>query len=130
MRVALWPDEDGSELAAEVDGMMADPNQVIFVAERPGGGLRGMVEAGVRPFAKCGGEQAVAFVEGRVGEADVGRAGNGRALNGRVGQWGPERRFHQPGSGALLENGVKYPAQLAYRLEARERVITFRKLLD
>ena len=44
MRSALWPDADVAELDAEFDEMLVDPDQVIFVAEREGGGLCGMVE--------------------------------------------------------------------------------------
>src|SRR5207237_9157640 len=46
MRVALWPDEDTDDLAAEFDKLLTEPDQVAFVAERAErtGRLCGMVE--------------------------------------------------------------------------------------
>jgi aminoglycoside 6'-N-acetyltransferase I len=129
MRAALWPDEDAAELASEVDGMMADQDQVIFVAERPSGGLCGMVEARVRAFANGVDEQPCAFVEGWWVDADVRRTGVGRALIEAVERWARERGFHELGSDALLDNVVSQRAHLALGFEERERTISFRKLL-
>ena len=129
MRVALWPDADPDELASEVDGMLADPDQVIFVAEHDEHGLCGMVEARVRQFANGVDEAPCAFVEGWWVDADVRRTGIGRALIGAVEAWARARGFHELGSDALLENVVSYHAHLALGFEERERVVAFRKLL-
>ena len=107
MRIALWPDEDPADLAQTTAPLLEDPNQVAFVAERPaGGGLCGMVEASIRPFANGVDEQPCAFVEGWWVDADVRRGGVGRALIGAVEDWARQRGFLQLGSDALLDNEV------------------------
>ena len=129
MRSALWPDAEVAELDAEVEGMLVDPNQPIFVAEREGGGLCGMVEAGVRPFANGVDEQPCVFVEGWWVDADMRRSGIGRALVGAVEEWARGRGFHELGSDAELHNTISHRAHEALGFEERERVVYFRKRL-
>jgi aminoglycoside 6'-N-acetyltransferase I len=129
MRVALWPDADPTDLADEFDGLLDDPNQVAFVAERASGGLCGMVEASVRPFANPVEEQPCAFVEGWWVDADVRRTGVGRALIAAVEDWARARGFHELGSDALLDNVLSHAAHLALGFEERERTVAFRKWL-
>ena len=129
MRVALWPDADPDDLASEFDGLLDDPDQAVFVAEREEGGLCGMVEAGVRPFANPVDEQPCAFVEGWWVDADVRRGGVGRSLIAAVEDWARANGFHELGSDALLENEVSHAAHLALGFEERERTIAYRKWL-
>jgi aminoglycoside 6'-N-acetyltransferase I len=130
MRIALWPDEDAVDLAQGTQQILADPDQVAFVAERPAGdGLCGMVEAGVRPFANGVDEQPCAFVEGWWVDADVRRGGVGRALIEAVEDWARERGFRELGSDALLDNVLSHTAHQRLGFEERERTVTFRKFL-
>ncbi len=129
MRVALWPDAEPDDLASEFDGLLEDPDQAVFVAERQDGSLCGMVEAGIRPFANPVDEQPCAFVEGWWVDADVRRAGVGRALVAAVEDWARDRGFHELGSDALLENEISHAAHLALGFEERERTVAFRKWL-
>ena len=129
MRAALWPDAESTELADEFDDLLTNPDQVVFVAERDAGGLCGMVEAGIRPFANPVDEQPCAFVEGWWVDADVRRMGVGRALIAAVEDWARARGFHELGSDALLENELSHAAHLALGFEERERTVNFRKWL-
>jgi aminoglycoside 6'-N-acetyltransferase I len=129
MRAALWPSEDADALAAEIDGMLEDPDQAIFVAEGPDGQLWGMVEADIRPFANPVDEQPCAFVEGWWVDPGVRRTGVGRALIAAVEDWARKRGFHELGSDALLDNVVSHQAHLALGFEERERTVAFRKWL-
>jgi aminoglycoside 6'-N-acetyltransferase I len=130
MRIALWPDEDPADLAHTTAPLLDDPNQVAFVAERPaGGGLCGMIEASIRPFANGVDEQPCAFVEGWWVDADVRRTGVGRALIAAVEDWARQRGFLELGSDALIDNELSYIAHLAVGFEERERTINFRKFL-
>ena len=129
MRSALWPDADVAELDAEFDEMLVDPDQVIFVAEREGGGLCGMVEAGVRAFANGVDESPCAFVEGWWVDADVRRTGVGRALIAAVEDWARTRGFSELGSDVELSNEESQLAHQALGFEERERVVYYRKIL-
>jgi aminoglycoside 6'-N-acetyltransferase I len=129
MRHALWPDADVPELARESEAMLADPNQVVFVAPRADGGLYGFVEAGVRAFANGVDEAPCAFVEGWWVDADARRGGIGRALIAAVENWARERGFTELGSDAELNNIISHRAHQALGFQERERVVYFRKLL-
>lgn len=129
MRTALWPAADADELESEFEGMLADPDQVVFVAEREDGRLCGMVEAGVRAFANGVDERPCAFVEGWWVDRDVRRTGLGRALIAAVERWARERGFLQLGSDTELDNLVSQQAHLALGFEERERTVSFRKQL-
>jgi aminoglycoside 6'-N-acetyltransferase I len=129
MRHALWPDADVTELAAEIEALLTDPDQVVFVAPRAEGGLYGFVEAGVRAFANGVDESPCAFVEGWWVDSDARRTGIGRALIGAVENWARERGFSELGSDAELDNEISHRAHQALGFEERERVIYFRKRL-
>src|SRR5712691_2247684 len=129
MRSALWPDADVAELDAEVEQILVDPDQPVFVTERDGGGLCGMVEARVRAFANGVDEAPCAFVEGWWVDADMRRTGIGRDLIAHVEDWARSRGFHELGSDAELNNTVSHRAHTALGFEERERVVCYRKLL-
>jgi aminoglycoside 6'-N-acetyltransferase I len=129
MRAALWPDEDPSELYADLDDLLADPTQVAFVAERGDGRLCGFAEASVRRFANSNDESPCAFLEGWWVDADVRRSGVGRSLLAAVEDWARSRGFTELGSDALLDNTLGHQAHRALGFEERERVVYFRKWL-
>jgi aminoglycoside 6'-N-acetyltransferase I len=129
MRAALWPDADPTELAAELDGLLADPDQVAFVAEREDGRVCGFAEARVRPFANGVDESPCAFLEGWWVDEDIRRAGVGSALLAAVEDWARGRGFTELGSDALLDNTLGQQAHLGLGFEERERVICFCKRL-
>jgi aminoglycoside 6'-N-acetyltransferase I len=131
MRAALWPDEDHDELASELPSMLADPNQVAFVAERDDAGRRlcGFAEAAIRPYANSNDEAPCAFLEGWWVDEDVRRTGVGRALVAAVEDWARAQGFTELGSDALLDNSTSHAAHRALGFEERERVIYFRKFL-
>jgi aminoglycoside 6'-N-acetyltransferase I len=127
MRAALWPDADPAELAAELDELLADPDQVAFVAEQEDGQLCGFAEACVRPFANGVDEAPCAFLEGWWVDVDMRRSGAGRALVAAIEDWARGRGFAELGSDALLDNTVSHQAHRALGFEERERVVYFRK---
>jgi aminoglycoside 6'-N-acetyltransferase I len=129
MRAALWPDADVDEMAKESEAMLADPDQVVFVAVRADNGLCGMVEARVRAFANGVDEAPCAFLEGWWVDEDVRRTGIGQALIAKVEEWARGRGFHELGSDADLDNAVSHRAHEALGFEERERVVCYRKLL-
>jgi aminoglycoside 6'-N-acetyltransferase I len=131
MRAALWPEADPNELDAEFEPLLANPDAVVFVAERDTGqaGLCGMVEAGIRPFANGVDEAPCAFVEGWWVDADQRRGGVGRALIAAVEDWARGRGFTELGSDVELANLGSQRAHEALGFEECERTVWYRKRL-
>jgi aminoglycoside 6'-N-acetyltransferase I len=127
MRAALWPDEDPDELAADLTALLADSDQVAFVAEREDGRLCGFAEASVRKFANGVDESPCAFLEGWWVDEDKRRSGVGRALVAAIENWARARGFAELGSDALLDNTMGHQAHRGLGFEERERVVYFRK---
>ena len=75
MRRALWDDCPDDQQVREMGEILASDTEEVFVAERPGGGLCGFVEAAVRPWAiGCGarrGGAAMWIHSGSVSRATV-----------------------------------------------------------
>ncbi len=80
LRMALWPDDRADELLQGMAVIRADPRQPVFVAERPEGGLCGLLEAAIRPTAPGCTTQNVGYLEGWYVDPDRRRRGIGRRL--------------------------------------------------
>ncbi len=139
MRRALWPEcpapEHEAEIAAFLDGGGGPPlscgystgDFAAFVAERPGGGLCGFVEAAIRPYAEGIEPQRVGYVEGWYVDPDLRRRGIGRALVEAAEAWAVAKGCRAMASDALADNAVSIAshARLGYR--AVETLVHFAK---
>ena len=59
----------------EMDEYLDQPAHRVFLAERPGGGLCGFLEASIHPWAVGCDRQPVGYIEGWYVDADVRRRG-------------------------------------------------------
>jgi aminoglycoside 6'-N-acetyltransferase I len=101
----------------------------VFVAERPDGGLGGLLELSVRNYAEgCAG--ATPYVESWYVDEDLRGTGVGRALMEAAERWARERGAGVLASDASLENGLSHAAHRALGFEEVERIVVFRKRLD
>ncbi len=129
MRLALWPDEDGShepDIAAHFAAR--PPDTAVFVAVRPGG-LCGFVEASIRPTAEGCGPRPVGYVEGWYVDADRRRQGVGRLLVAAAERWAAARGCAEMASDALWDNATSHAAHRALGFEEVGRLVHFRKRL-
>lgn len=140
MRRALWPDCPDEEQRAEI-GALLDPDGgpppascvystggfAAFVAERPGGGLCGFLEASIRPFAEGVGARPVGYVEGWHVNEDVRRHGVGRALVEAAEAWARSKGCRWMASDALIDNAVSIEAHARLGYHEVERLVHFAK---
>jgi putative acetyltransferase len=136
MRTSLWPDE--GEHAEEVAAFFAadtfrwsEPflSWMVFVAERPDGGLCGFVETSIRPHVDGCSTRPVGYVEGWYVDPDVRRQGIGRMLVAAAERWAAAQGCREMASDAHLWNTVSHEAHKALGFEEGNRLVHFRKAL-
>ncbi len=138
LRAALWPETPAEGHAAEVaafltgdlTGWLAGLHAVAaFVADRPGGGLCGFVEASVRPMADGCTTHPVGYVEGWYADPDVRRRGVGRALVEAAESWAVAQGCREMASDAHLDNATGIAAHRALGFQDETPTVRFRKWL-
>ena len=130
MRLALWPDADADELAAEALAWDTR-NGIALIAVDDDGQAIGLAEASLRRDYVNGTESSpVGFLEAWY--VDPGHRGRrvGRALIATVEDWTRAQGCSELASDALLDNTASHAAHAACGFEETERVVYFRKRLD
>jgi aminoglycoside 6'-N-acetyltransferase I len=138
MRSALWPDDSSESHAEEIaafltgnlTGWLAGLHAVaVFVADRPGGGLCGFLEASVRPMADGCTTHPVGYVEGWYVDPDVRRKGVGKALVAAAEAWASSQACREMASDAHLANSASIAAHKALGFNDELPTVRFRKWL-
>ena len=130
MRRALWDEIPDDQQVREMDENLASVMDEVFVAERPGGGLCGFLEAGLRSRADGCDSTPVGYIEGWYVDEDMRRCGVGRALVEAAEAWARSRECRQMASDAVLGNEVSHQAHGALGYEDIGRIVQFKKDLD
>jgi aminoglycoside 6'-N-acetyltransferase I len=127
MRRTLWDDCPDDQQVREMGEILANNTEEVFVAERPGGGLCGFVEAAIRPWAIGCDQRPVGYVEGWYVDEDMRRRGIGRSLVEAAEAWARSKGCRQMASDAEWWNDVSHQAhgRLGYREVAR--LVLFKK---
>jgi aminoglycoside 6'-N-acetyltransferase I len=129
MRRLLWPDYSAQGLAAEMDSILANPLEPVFVAERPDGSLGGFLEAGTRKYADGCETSPVGYIEGWFVDADLRGRGLGHALVTAAEGWARAQRLQEMGSDTELTNEGSIRAHLALGYRDAEHLVHFIKKL-
>jgi aminoglycoside 6'-N-acetyltransferase I len=137
MRMLLWP-EEASDHAQEIRAYLADGiwpwsesflATAVFVAGRPAGGLCGLLEASVRPYAEGCAARPVGYVEGWFVDDDMRRLGVGRVLVEVAEHWAAGRGRREMASDAHPDNQVSLAAHAALGFAEVGRAVHLRKRL-
>lgn len=129
MRTILFHLANPTGLATELDPMLQNPMTPVFVAERQGGGLCGLLEAGTRPYADGCDSSPVGYIEGWYVDPDARGMGIGRALVEAAEAWARELGLHEMASDTAIANEAGLEAHLALGYREIERVIHLAKEL-
>ncbi len=130
MRLGLWPELSTQELQTEMQIIRADSSQVVFVAERPQGGLGAFVEVSLhREYVPGCDTSPVGYIEGWYVDADLRRQGLGGQLFATAEDWARRQGCQEMGSDCELKNDTSFRAHLALGYQEAERLIHFFKRL-
>jgi aminoglycoside 6'-N-acetyltransferase I len=119
MRGALWPESSAANHAEEIaafltgnlTGWLAGLHAVAaLVADRPGGGLCGFLEASVRPMADGCTTHPVGYIEGWFVDPDLRQRGVGRTLVKAAEEWASLQGCREMVSDAHLVNAISIAA--------------------
>lgn len=102
----------------------------VFVADRPGGGLCGFLEAALRSRADGCESTPVGYIEGWYVDEDVRKQGIGRALVEAAEAWARSRGCRQMASDAELWNTISHASHGALGYEETGRLVLFKKDLE
>ena len=129
MRLLLWPEEASEAKLSELDEMLAEPNEPVFVAVRENGKLGGFLEGGLRKYADGCDTSPVGYIEGWFVDADLRRQGVGSQLVQAMEAWAREQGCTEIASDTWLDNEISIQAHLTLGDEESERLVHFRKVL-
>lgn len=129
LRLALWPDDPVADHQAQMDEVRTNPQQAVFVVQRPDGRLGGFIEVSLHPRAIGCSTHNVAYVEGWYVDPDLRCAGHGRRLMAAAEDWGRRMGAAEIASDTLLENDLSRTAHLRLGFAEAGRLIHFAKRL-
>lgn len=129
MRLSLWPEHSPGELREEMEAILSDRTNAVFVVVRPNGVLGGFIEASQRKYAEGCSSSPVGYIEGWYVDPDLRGQDIGRQLVSAAESWAISEGMRELASDCQLENITSLKAHLALGYEEVERLIHFRKLL-
>lgn len=127
LRLELWPHHTPEELRSELEQILTDENQVVFVVPRPQGGLEGFLEASLRSVAEGCTTSPIGYIEGWFIDPDSRRKGYGAELVQAAEAWARARGCKEMASDCLVDNIISLSAHTALEYQEVERLIHFRK---
>ena len=129
LRMALWPHDATDELLRGMAVIREDPRQPVFVAERPEGGLCGLLEAAIRPTAPGCVTPNVGYLEGWYVDPDRRGRGIGRRLVEAAEAWARSEGCREMASDTTPNYPVSPIAHARLGYEPVEDPYHFRKEL-
>ena len=128
LRMALWPDHTAEEMRQEMAALLADSQQPVFVAERPDGGLCGLVEVAIHTQAPGCTTDRIGYLEGWYVDDDVRGQGVGKRLVEAAEDWARSVGCREMASDTTSDYATSPAAHTALGYQVAE--IYFRKDLN
>lgn len=129
MRLLLWTYATAEGFGAELDPILADPNQAVFIASLPDGRRVGFLEAGLRAYGEGCETSPVGYPEGVYVDEDMRGQGLSLRLMQAAEDWAREKGCTEIASDTWLENEASIQMHLRLGYEEMERLVHFAKRL-
>ncbi|MCI0553173.1 MAG: GNAT family N-acetyltransferase [Anaerolineae bacterium] len=129
MRQGLWPEAPIEYLDYDLDEILTDPEQAVFVASRADGGLVAFIETGLRNHVEGCETSLVGYIEAWYVDEHVRGQKLGREMVHAAEQWAREKGMSEMASDTWLENEASIAAHLKMGYWEAERLVHFVKRL-
>ncbi|MGB9890702.1 MAG: aminoglycoside 6'-N-acetyltransferase, partial [Anaerolineae bacterium] len=131
LRRKLWPDTPIPAHLAEMEAMLADPEQnAVFVSADDEGRLNGFVEVSLRSHAEGCATRPVGYIEGWFVDESARGRGVGRALVEVAETWARTRGCRELASDADIHNEAGQQAHRALGFEEVGRSVHYRRAIS
>jgi len=129
MRQGLWPEAPIEYLDYDLDEILADDQQAVFVAAGADGSLVAFIEAGMRSHVEGCETSPVGYIEAWYVDEHVRGQKLGREMVRVAENWAREKGMAEMASDTWLENEVSIAAHLKMGYYEAERLVHFVKRL-
>ena len=127
MRLLLWIYSAAHELEPELDTILADPGQAVFIASAFDGRCVGFVEAATRTYAEGCATSPVGYIEGWYVDEDLRGQGIGTRLVTTAEEWARQKGCQEMASDTWLDNDASIYAHIRMGYQEVERLVHFVK---
>ena len=129
MRLMLWIYSTAPEFEPELDTILGDPGQAVFIASTLDGRRIGFIEASTRSYGEGCATSPVGYIEGWYVEEDFRSLGVGRRLVAAAEDWARSKGYREMASDTWIENDASIYAHLKMGYQEVERLVHFVKRL-
>lgn len=129
MRLLLWTYASPEGFEPQLDPILADPNQAVYIASLPDGRRVGFMEVGIRNHAEGCETSPIAYAEAVFVDEEVRGQGLSLRLMQAAEEWAREKGFQEIASDTWLENEASIQMHLRLGYEEMERLVHFAKKL-
>ena len=129
MRQGLWPEAPIEYLDYDLDDILADDQQAVFVASSADGSLVAFIEAGMRSHVEGCETSPVGYIEAWYVDEHVRGQKLGKEMVRVAENWAREKGMAEMASDTWLENETSIAAHLKMGYDEAERLVHFVKRL-
>ena len=129
MRQLLWPDAPIEMLEYDLDEILADPRQEVFIASRADGKLVAFIEASLREYAEGCETSPVGYIEAWYVDENIRGQKLGREIMSTAENWARENGCTEMASDTWLDNEGSINAHKKMGYREVERLVHFLKKL-
>ena len=129
MRQGLWPEAPIEYLDYDLDEILADDEQAVFVAAGADGSLVAFIEAGMRSHVEGCETSPVGYIEAWYVDEHMRGQKLGKEMVRTAENWAREKGMAEMASDTWLENQASIAAHLKMGYDEAERLVHFVKRL-
>ena len=129
MRQMLWPEAPLDYLEYDLDEILADPRQGVFIASRADGKPVAFIEASLREYAEGCETSPVGYIEAWYVDENIRGQKLGRGMMSTAEEWARKNGCSEMASDTWLDNEVSIGAHVKMGYHEVERLVHFLKKL-